>query len=188
MQPDGGPLKRWISGLAALCIALAAWIYMGFVLPFRAGAAGRDVLAIRIAGYEAADVRDMAEFLRTHPDAAAIQHGLDTGPALVFAVASAALLFLLLKRVKPGGIFFGRPIPPAGVFLLFCLPILYGLVGCGETILALLTFPPDVASEQTLAFASAVMPVLGRLKFLTLVVAIILLIRFAVLSRQPELD
>lgn len=169
-------------------MALAAWIYIGFVLPFRAAAAGRDLLAVRIGGYEAGDVLDMLQFLRSHPDAAAIQHGLNAGPALVFAVASAVLLFLLFKRVKPGGIFFGRPIPPAGVTLLFCLPVLYGLVGSGETILALLIFPSATPSEQSVAFAAAVMPVLGRLKFLTLVVAVILLIRFAVLSRQPEPD
>ncbi|WFR95884.1 hypothetical protein [Rhizobium tumorigenes] len=169
-------------------MALAAWIYMVFVLPFRAAAAGRNPLSLRVQGYESGDVLDMLQFLRSHPDAAAIQHGLDTGPALVFAVASTALLFLLLKLVKPGGIFFGRPIPPAGVTLLFSLPILYGLVACGETILAILVFPPALPSEQSLAFAAVVMPVLGRLKFLTLVVAIILLIRFAVLSRQPELD
>ena len=177
-----------IAGLAAVCAALATWIYLGFVLPFRAVAAGREMLAMRIEGYESADVYAALEFLRGHPDAANIQHALSFGPALVFAVASAALLFLVLKWVKPGGIFFGRPIPPAGVMAMFCLPILYGLAGCGETVLGMLIFPPAMPSERTITLAADVMPVLAKLKFLTLAVTAILLLRFVLLSRRPEQD
>ena len=179
---------RLIAGLAALCIALAAWIYLCFALPFRAAAAGRDLLAVRFEGFEAGDVFAMLEFLRSHPDAADIQRTLNFGPAPAFAVASAALLFLLMKRAKPGGIFFGRPIPPAGVAAMFCLPVLYGLSGCGEIVLGMLIFPPAMPAEHTLALAADVMPILAKLKFLTFAVASILLIRFALLSRRPQPD
>jgi len=171
-----------------LCAAFAAWIYLGFVLPFRAAAAGRDMLAVRIQGYEASDVLDMLQFLRAHPDAAAIQHGIYAGPALVFPVALAALLFLLMKRARPGGVFFGRAIPAAVIAALFFLPILYGLADCGETLLGALLFPPATPSDQATTMAANILPILVRLKFVVLVVTLILLIRFAALSHRSEQD
>lgn len=179
---------RWIAGLAALCVTLGAWIYLGFVLPFRAAAAGRDLLAFRIGGYEASDVGDMLQVLRAHPDAAAIQHDLYAGPALIFPVVLTALLFLLLKRAQPGGAVFGRAIPAAVIAALFFLPILYGLADRGETIIGMLIFPPASASDRTVALAANILPILVRLKFVALVVTIILLIRFAALSHRPAQD
>jgi hypothetical protein len=186
MQPDRGPSMRLIAGLAALCLVLLAWAYLGFILPFRAASAGRDMLAVRIRGYEASDVLDMLQFLRAHPDAAAIQHGFYAGPALLLPVVLTAMLFLLLKRSQPGGAFFGRAIPPAVIAALFFLPILYGLADYGETILGMLLFPPTAPSQRTTAFALNALPILVRLKFVALVITIILLIRFAVLNRRHE--
>jgi hypothetical protein len=177
---------RWIAGLAALCLVLAAWTYLGFVLPFRDAAAGRDMLAIRMAGYEASDVLDMLQFLRAHPDAAAIQHGFYAGPALLFPAVLTALLFLLLRRTQPGGAFFGRVIPPAVIAALFFLPILYGLADYSETILGMLLFPSATPSDQLTAFATMALPILVRLKFVALVVTVILVIRFAALANRSE--
>jgi hypothetical protein len=177
---------RLIAGLAALGVVLVAWAYLGFILPFRAAGAGRDILAVRIRGYEASDVLDMLQFLRAHPDAAAIQHGFYAGPALLLPVVLATTLFLLLRRSQPGGVFFGHVMPPAVIAALFFLPILYGLADYGETILGVLIFPPATPSERTTAFALNALPILVRLKFVALVITIILLIRFAVLNRRHE--
>lgn len=165
--------------LAVLCLLLFGWSYLGFAVPFRAAAAGRDMLDARIAGYESGDVLDMLQYLLGHPDAAAIQHSLYLGPELVFPALLAALLFLLLRRVEPGGFFFGRPIPPAAVAVIFLLPVLYGLVDYAENIAGLLLYPPATPSEGTISLLSSVLPVFVRLKFALLVIIVIMLARFA---------
>ena len=50
------------------------------------------------------------------------------GPELVFPLVLSGLLFCLLRLVGPGGTFFGRPIRPAVVALIFFLPIFYGVM------------------------------------------------------------
>jgi hypothetical protein len=186
MQQDHGPSMRWIAGLAVLCLALLAWIYLGFVLPFRAAAAGRELLAARLQGFDTTDVLDMLQFLHSHPDAAAIQQGLTFGPALIFPAVLVILLLLLLKRARPGGAFFGRAIPSAVIAALFFLPIFYGLAAYGETILSMLIFSPAAPSDQTVAWVSGALPLLARLKLVALAVTVILLIRFAALSGRSE--
>lgn len=168
-----------IAILAILCLMLFAWTYLGFILPFRAAAAGRDMLDARLSGYESGDVFDMLQYLRSHPDAAAIQHALYLGPGLIFPAVLAALFFLLMQRVEPGGFFFGRPIPPGAVAVIFLLPVLYGLVDYAENAAGLVLYPPATPSVGTIAFLSDVLPILVRLKFVLLVIIVIMLARFA---------
>jgi hypothetical protein len=165
--------------LAVLCAGLFAWTYLGFVLPFRAAAAGRDIPDARIAGYESGDVLEMLQFLRTHPDAAAILHALYLGPELIFPALLAALLFILLQKAEPGGFFFGRPLPPGAVAVIFALPVFYAFVDYAENIAGLMLYPPAVPSASTIGLLSAVLPVLVRLKFALLVIIVIMLARFA---------
>ncbi|MEZ2129463.1 MULTISPECIES: hypothetical protein [unclassified Sinorhizobium] len=179
MAAGGKPSTAVIAILAVLCLILFAWTYLGFVLPFRAAAAGRDMLDARLAGYRSGEVYEMLHYLRGHPDAAAIQHSLYLGPGLIFPAAVAALLFLLMQRVEPGGFFFGRPIPPGAVAVIFLLPVLYGLVDYAENVAGLLLYPPATASIGTIAFLSSMLPILVRLKFLLLVIIVIMLARFA---------
>ena len=179
---------RLIGGLAMLCAVLAGWAYLGFMLPFRTASAGRDMLAVRIRGYEASDVLDMLQFLRAHPDAAVVQHEFYTGPSLLLPAVLTALLVLLLKQSQPGGVFFGRAIPAAVIAALFFLPVLYGLADYGETIIGMLVFSPATPTDRTIAFAANALPILVRLKFVALVVTIILLVRFAVLRRRHGQD
>jgi hypothetical protein len=103
------------------------------------------------------------------------------GPELVFPLVLSGLLFCLLRLVGPGGTFFGRPIPPAVVALIFFLPIFYGVMDYSENIAGLLLFPPAAPSDGTVTLLSGLLPVIVRLKFLSLVVTIILLARFAIL-------
>lgn len=179
MAAGGKPSTAVIAILAVLCLMLFAWTYLGFVLPFRAAAAGRDMLDARLAGYESGDVYEMLQYLRSHPDAAAIQHALYLGPGLIFPAVLTALLFLLMQRVEPGGFFFGRPIPPGALAVIFLLPVLYGLVDYAENVAGLLLYPPGTPSVGTIAFLSNALPILVRLKFLLLVIIVIMLARFA---------
>jgi hypothetical protein len=185
-MPAGNGPKAIVAGLAAASLAVFTWIYMGYVIPFRPAAAGREMLDVRISGYEAGDVLDMLQFLRTHPDAAAIQHSLYLGPELVFPALLTVLLILLLRLAQPGGSFFGRQIPPAVIAALFFLPVLYGAADYAENIAGLLLFPPASPSDGTIATLTHLLPILVRLKFAALAISVILLIRFAVLRNPPS--
>jgi hypothetical protein len=186
MQAHRGPSNRLVIGLAVLCLALLGWTYLGFVIPFRAAAAGRELLDVRISGYEAGDVLSMLDFLRGHPDAAAIQHSLYLGPELVFPALLTMLLILLLRLARPGGSFFGRQIPAAVISAIFLLPVLYGFADYAENIASLQLFPPSTPSDATVAALSHALPIFVRLKFAALAITIILFIRFAVLRNPPS--
>jgi hypothetical protein len=165
--------------LAALCLALFAWIYAGFVAAFR-NAAGQQMLDARIGGYEQGDVIAMVRYLKDHPDPAVILHSMYLGPELVFPLVLAGLLFCLMRLIGPGGFFFGRPLPPGATTVIFCLPVFYGVVDYAENIAGLMLYPPAMPSDSTVTLLSSVLPIIVRLKFLTLVVTVILLARFAI--------
>jgi hypothetical protein len=187
-MPDGRePSARLIGALAAVCIALFVWSYIGFALPFRAAAGGRDVLDIRIGGYDSADVVGMLEYLRDHPDAASILRSLHLGPELVLPALLAVLLFLLLRIARPGGSFFGRALPAIVIAALFFLPVLYAAADYAENVASLTLFPPATPSDGTVAFFVWLLPLLTRLKFAMLAIILILLARFTLLrSRSPD--
>jgi hypothetical protein len=166
--------------LAALSLALFAWIQAGFVRAFSDAAAGQQMLDARIGGYEREDVVAMLRYLRDHPDPAAILHSMYLGPELVFPLILGGLLFCLVRLIGPGGFFFGRPIPPGATTIIFCLPIFYTLVDYAENIAGLMLYPPAAPSDAMISLLANLLPIIVRLKFLTLVVTVILLARFAI--------
>ncbi|WP_267552865.1 hypothetical protein [Rhizobium rhizogenes] len=179
-QGNARSLQGLAAILAALCLALFAWIQAGFVAAFSNAAAGQRMLDVRIEGYEQADVIAMLGYLKDHPDPAMILHSMYLGPELVFPLMLAGLLFCLLRLIGPGGFFFGRPIPPGATIFIFCLPILYGIVDYAENIAGLMLYPPAMPSDATVTLLSSALPIIVRLKFLTLIVIVILLARFAI--------
>lgn len=180
-RPQGNvrSLQGLTAILAALCLALFAWIYAGFATAF-SNAAGQQMLDARIGGYERDDVVAMLGYLKDHPDPANILHSMYLGPELVFPLILAGLLFCLLRLIGPGGFFFGRPMPPGAATVIFCLPVFYAVVDYAENIAGLMLYPPAMPSDSTVTLLSSVLPIIVRLKFLTLVVTVILLARFAI--------
>ncbi|KAA1178334.1 hypothetical protein FP026_24375 [Rhizobium tropici] len=179
-QDNARSLQGLAAILAALSLALFAWIYAGFVRAFSDAAAGQQMLDARIGGYERDDVIAMLGYLKDHPDPAAILHSMYLGPELIFPLVLGGLLFCLLRLIGPGGFFFGRPVPPGGTTVIFCLPVFYTVVDYAENIAGLLLYPPAMPSDATVTLLASVLPVIVRLKFLTLVVTVILLARFAI--------
>ena len=174
------PLQGLTAILAALCLALFAWIQAGFVTAFSNAAAGQRMLDVRIEGYEQADVVAMLRYLKGHPEPAMILHSMYLGPELVFPLMLAGLLFCLMRLAGPGGFFFGRAMPPGATTVIFCLPVFYGIVDYAENIAGLMLYPPAMPSDSTVTLLSSALPIIVRLKFLTLVVIVILLARFAI--------
>jgi hypothetical protein len=93
-----------------------------------------------------------------------------------------------LRLAKPGGTFFGKPIPAAVIAAIFFLPVLYGLTDYAENIAGLLLYPPAEPSDGTVTLLSGLLPLLVRLKFATLAITLILLGRFALLRRHTSDD
>ncbi|MFJ6322850.1 MULTISPECIES: hypothetical protein [unclassified Rhizobium] len=179
-QGNARSLQGLAAILAALSLALFAWIYAGFVRAFSEAAAGQQMLDARIGGYEREDVLAMLRYLKDHPDPAAILHSMYLGPELIFPLVLGGLLFCLLQLIGPTGFFFGRAIPPGARVFIFCLPIVYAVVDYAENIAGLMLYPPAAPSDATVALLSSALPIIVRLKFLTLVVTVILLARFAI--------
>ncbi|NLS17999.1 hypothetical protein HGP16_15660 [Rhizobium sp. P40RR-XXII] len=179
-QDSARSLQGLAAILAALSLALFAWIYAGFVRAFSEAATGQQMLDARIGGYERDDVIAMLGYLKDHPDPAEILHSMYLGPELIFPLVLGGLLFCLMRLIGPGGFFFGRPIPPGATAVIFCLPIFYTVVDYAENIAGLMLYPPATPSDSTVALLASVLPVIVRLKFLTLVVTVILLARFAI--------
>lgn len=177
---NGRSLQGLAAILAALSLALFAWIHAGFVRAFSDAAAGQQMLDARIGGYERDDVIGMLHYLKDHPDPAAILHSMYLGPELIFPLVLGGLLFCLMRLIGPGGFFFGRPIPPGATAVIFCLPIFYTIVDYAENIAGLMLYPPATPSDATVSLLASLLPVIVRLKFLTLVVTVILLARFAI--------
>ena len=166
--------------LAALSLALFAWIYAGFVTAFHNAAGGQQMLDARIGGYEADDVIAMQRYLKDYPDPADILHSMYLGPELIFPLVLGGLLFCLLRLVGPRGTFFGRSIPSVAVAAIFSLPIVYGVMDYAENIAGLMLYAPATPSDGTVTLLSGLLPIIVRLKFLSLVITIILLARFAI--------
>ncbi len=179
-QGNARSLQGLAAILAALSLALFAWIYAGFVRAFSETAAGQQMLDARIGGYERDDVVAMLGYLKDHPDPAGILHSMYLGPELIFPLVLGGLLFCLIRLIGPGGFFFGRPIPPGATAVIFCLPIFYTLIDYAENIAGLMLYPPATPSEATISLLASLLPIIVRLKFLTLVVTVILLARFAI--------
>jgi len=175
------PSAAFAVGLALFCAALFAWSYIGFVVPFRAASGGRELLDARMAGYDASDVIGMLQYLRDHPDAAAIQRGLYLGPELILPAAVALLLIVLLRFVGVGGSVFGRPVPAIALAAIFFLPVLYVVVDYAEDIGVLMLFPPALPSDAMVSMLASVLPFLVRLKFAALAITVILLVRSLIL-------
>jgi len=177
----GSRVPLWLIGLLAiLSAATFAWSWFGFVQPFQA-VAHQSMLETRIGGYEAADVLAMYGTLQINPAARALQLGLYVRAELFFPAFFAALLFLGLHRVQPGGNYFGRPLSPLAIRVFYALPIAYTLADYAENAAGFLAV---TAAEPPMMLAQ-ILPWLTRLKFLLITLSLITILRFVLMPFRP---
>lgn len=171
----GSRIPLWIIALlAAICLGVFAWTTFGFVVPFK-HETGQAVLDIYFAGYDELTVGRMRQLLGENEIASNLLRAMYAGPELVFPALLAALLLLVLMRLRPSGSYFNRPIRPSLIRLVYALPLIYGFADYGENISSLVAFGGGAWADQ----AAQLLPWMTRLKFASLAICLIVIARFA---------
>ncbi|ANM09308.1 MULTISPECIES: hypothetical protein [unclassified Rhizobium] len=171
----GSGIPLWIVALlAALCLAVLAWTTFGFVVPFK-HETGQAVLDTYFAGYDEAAVFHMQTLLDQNETAAKLLRAMYFGPELIFPALLTALLFLALLKLGPLGVWFGRSHPLVGQ-AIYLLPFVYGIADYGENIASLIAF----GDSSSTGLAAQLLPWMTRLKFASLTISSIVLVRLAI--------
>ncbi|ANL45562.1 hypothetical protein AMC87_CH00834 [Rhizobium phaseoli] len=172
----GSGIPLWIIALlAALCLAVLAWTTFGFVVPFK-HETGQAVLDTYFAGYDESAVFHMQKLLDGNETAAKLLSAMYFGPELVFPALLTALLFLAFLRLGPLSAWFGRSLPPLVGKAIYLLPFVYGVADYGENISSLVAF----GDSPSASLAAQLLPWMTRLKFASLAISFIVLVRLAV--------
>ncbi|TCL75768.1 hypothetical protein [Rhizobium sp. BK251] len=180
----GSAIPTWIMVLlAAVCAALLAWDIFGYVLPFQHDT-GQAMLDTYFAGYDVSTVVRMQQLLAQNETAAGILRAMYLGPELVLPAALTALLLLIFMRLGPIDAWRGRSVHPVLGRITYVLPLIYGLADYAENIAGLLAFGESPSS----GIAAALLPWLTRLKFASLAICLILIVRFLMVRTLPRSD
>lgn len=173
-----GPIKApllWASG--ALSAVLLVWMNRSFASPFAELTGGRAMPDLDIES-TGEGLLTLKAVLETRPDAAELLRAMHFGPDLVLPAVLGLFLVLLMRRVAPGAGFYGRPaarLLPA----LLAVPIAYVIVDYAENIASLMLFPPSLPLPDTANLLAEALAWLTRLKFATVVISGILILRLA---------
>jgi hypothetical protein len=167
--------------LAILCIAAFGWALFGFVLPFQ-HETGRAMLDSYVAGYDEATVAAMQSLLKDNAAAYGILRSMYLGPELVLPALLAMLLLSLILKLETTGRYFGKPVHPALVKAVLALPLIYAFSDYAENVSSLIAFGGSPSSTT----AVTILPWLTKLKFASLAVTVIAIIRFALIRFGPK--
>jgi hypothetical protein len=178
----GSRVPLWIIALlAALCLVVLGWTTFGFTMPFE-HETGQAVLDSYFVGYDGAAVFHMQTLLDQNETASRILRAMYFGPELIFPALLTALLFLIFLRLGPIETWRGRQAPRLLGRITYVLPFIYGFADYAENISSLVAFS-DSASAS---FAAYLLSWMTKLKFASLAVCAILIVRVAVLRQMRE--
>lgn len=178
----GSRVPLWIIALlAALCLVVLGWTTFGFTMPFE-HETGQAVLDTYFVGYDESAVFHMQRLLDQNETASRILRAMYFGPELIFPALLTALLFLIFLRLGPIETWRGRQAPRVLGRITYVLPFVYGFADYAENISSLIAFS-DSASA---GFAAYLLPWMTKLKFASLAVCAILIIRGALLHQTRE--
>ncbi|MBB3592384.1 hypothetical protein FHX08_002728 [Rhizobium sp. BK529] len=179
----GSSIPLWIIALlAALCLIVLGWTTFGFTLPFE-HETGQAVLDTYFSGYDEAAVFHMQTLLDQNETASRILRAMYFGPELIFPALLTALLFLIFLRLGPIDTWRGRQAPRLLGRMTYILPFIYGFADYAENVSSLFAFSDSGAA----ALAAQILPWMTKLKFASLAICAILIVRGAIL-RQTHQD
>ncbi|KQV68290.1 hypothetical protein [Rhizobium sp. Root1220] len=180
----GSRIPIWIIALlAAICLGVLAWTTFGFVVPFK-HETGLAILDTYFAGYDDLAVGRMQRLLVQNETADRLLRAMYSGPELVFPALLTALLLLILIKLRSDVSYFGRPVPPLVAKLVYALPFVYGIADYGENISSLIAFGDSGSAD----LAAQLLPWMTRLKFASLLICLIVIVRFAIFRLMPPSD
>jgi hypothetical protein len=173
----GSRIPLWIIALlAALCLGVLAWTTFGFVVPFK-HETGQAVLDVYFAGYDELTVGRMQRLLEQNEVADNLLRAMYFGPELIFPALLAMLLFLVILRLRTAMPDQARPTSSLVLKAIYALPFVYGVADYGENLSSLIAF----GDSSSASFAAAILPWMTKLKFASLAVCLILIVRFAII-------
>lgn len=121
----------------------------------------------------------LKEYLVARPDAADVLRAMHLQADLVLPAMLTVFLLLLIRRLAPGAVVYGRPaeslLPVAMVF-----PILYGLSDYAENVISLMLFPPATPTPATAALLADALTWATRMKFLGATIAGVIVARLLI--------
>ncbi len=178
----GSAIPLWIIALlAALCLVVLGWTTFGYTMPFE-HETGQAVLDTYFAGYDDSAVFHMQTLLDQNETASGILRAMYFGPELIFPALLTALLLLIFLRLGPIETWRGRQAPRLFGRITYILPFIYGFADYGENIASLIAFSDSAAAGT----AAQILPWMTKLKFASLAICAILIIRGVILQRTRE--
>jgi hypothetical protein len=169
--------------LAAICLGVFIWMLTGYVLPFK-DMTHSAMLEARLSRYGATEIDAMHGLLERKPEARDLLISMHRGPDLILPAALTALLFSILVRLRPGGHYFSRPMHPAMIAAIYALPFVFGFSDYVENILTNNLF----GGGTEWSFSEAILPWASSLKFASLSVCVIVILRFLAYRFAPPVD
>lgn len=174
----GSRIPLWIIALlAALCLVVLAWTTFGFVVPFE-HETGQFVLDSYFAGYDRSAVFHMQRLLDENEAASRLLRAMYWGPELIFPALLTALLLAVFMKLGPAETWFGRPVSGFLGRAIYVLPFIYGFADYAENLFSLAAFGDNGTAG---GFAVQILPWMTRLKFASLAISVILILRSALL-------
>ncbi len=172
----------WLLLTGLISAALLFWINMHDAAEFAALTHGRTIPDSDFSS-TAESLLALKDYLGTRPEAAELLRSMHLRADLVLPATLALFLLLLIRRLVPGAIVYGRQASTL-LPIMMVFPILYGFSDYAENVLSLLLFPPAVPTPATAALLADALSWATRLKFLAVsisgvVVARLLIARFA---------
>ena len=178
----GSAIPLWIIALlAALCLVVLGWTTFGYTVPFE-HETGQAMLDTYFSGYDVSAVFHMQTLLDQNETANRILRAMYFGPELLFPALLTALLFLIFLRLGPIETWRGKQAPRLLGRITYVLPFIYGFADYAENISSLVAFSDSSAA----GFAAQILPWMTKLKFASLAVCAILIVRGALLRWSRE--
>ncbi|MBB3656336.1 hypothetical protein FHX15_001549 [Rhizobium sp. BK650] len=178
----GSAIPLWIIALlAAFCLVVLGWTTFGYTVPFE-HETGQAVLDTYFSGYDVSAVFHMQALLDQNETASRILRAMYFGPELIFPALLTALLFLIFLRLGPIETWRGRQAPRLLSRITYILPFIYGFADYAENLSSLVAFGDSGAA----GFAAQILPWMTKLKFASLAVCAILIVRGAILLRTRQ--
>ncbi len=112
----------------------------------------------------------LKDYLATRPEAANVLRAMHLEADLVLPAVLTVFLILLIRRLAPGAVVYGRPAQNL-LPMMMIFPLLYGFADYSENALGLMLFPPASPSPATAALIADALSWATRLKFLAMTIA-----------------
>lgn len=163
----------WLTGFASLVLLIYMNVHHGPL--FAQLTAGQTIPDIDI-NVTRESLLALRAVLAGKPDAASVLFDMHLYADMALPALLGAFLFLLILRLAPGTVLYGRPTERL-LPILLALPICYAFCDYSENAVSFLLFPPATPSDSMAASLAGSLYWATRLKFVFSFISVIVVIR-----------